>query len=160
MPISSARRTHFNPPTPCGVGRPCLRSPAGGWYFNPPTPCGVGPFQACPVTGRTDFNPPTPCGVGLITNGYAYLSELFQSTHPVWGGTGSFLSGRATSPISIHPPRVGWDSPDGVQTHSCSNFNPPTPCGVGPQRSTKSSAECYFNPPTPCGVGLVGSVSW
>ena len=35
----------------------------------------------------TDFNPPTPCGVGLRTGVLYNLLNIFQSTHPVRGGT-------------------------------------------------------------------------
>ena len=62
--------------------------------------------------------------------------------------------------ISIHPPRVGWDGRSRTAHRTTSDFNPPTPCGVGPLRRLLS--ECSmgnFNPPTPCGVGpdaLVG----
>ena len=36
---------------------------------------------------RTDFNPPTPCGVGLSNQKAQAVTETFQSTHPVRGGT-------------------------------------------------------------------------
>ena len=35
--------------------------------------------------------------------------------------------------ISIHPPRVGWDFQKVIGMDTLSNFNPPTPCGVGQQ---------------------------
>ena len=34
---------------------------------------------------------------------------LFQSTHPVRGGTAKGLASNHGDPISIHPPREGWD---------------------------------------------------
>ena len=37
---------------------------------------------------------------------------LFQSTHPVRGGTSVVTSKTDTVAISIHPPREGWDSKD------------------------------------------------
>ena len=34
---------------------------------------------------------------------------IFQSTHPVRGGTSAPCHFGALEPISIHPPREGWD---------------------------------------------------
>ena len=34
-----------------------------------------------------NFNPPTPWGVGLVELLNTLMPELFQSTHPVGGGT-------------------------------------------------------------------------
>ena len=78
--------------------------------------------------------------------------------------------------ISIHPPRVGWDSIGINQPPVINNFNPPTPCGVGLQAKKENidwegisihpprvgwdhglvilaDVSIDFNPPTPCGVG-------
>ena len=79
-----------------------------------------------------DFNPPTPCGVGRYRTTAQKRLPTFQSTHPVWGGTGSISSKVTFSPISIHPPRVGWDIVRFSSGIRLFNFNPPTPCGVGP----------------------------
>ena len=94
--------------------RPLRRSPAP-CHFNPPSPCGEG-------HGSTDFFD-TPPG--------------FQSTLPVWGGTGGWRCQPATSNISIHPPRVGRDLP--LLSRFCSRcyFNPPSPCGEGQTWQTK-----------------------
>ena len=56
---------------------------------------------------------------------------LFQSTHPVWGGTSSAVKGVLQVLISIHPPRVGWDASGGSGPLRRTDFNPPTPGGVG-----------------------------
>ena len=55
------------------------------------------------------FNPPTPCGVGPAGPDDLSNTWLFQSTHPVWGGTAAPDCISAIEVISIHPPRVGWD---------------------------------------------------
>ena len=124
--------------------------------FNPPTPRGVGQYHAQSEWQEADFNPPTPRGVGRLGQS-ASLKEVI---------------------ISIHPPREGWDPSStycpygffGFQsTHTArggtsyhlwarlktSDFNPPTPRGVGPAISFDSSMEANFNPPTPRGVGPV-----
>ena len=107
-----------------------------------------------------------------------HFKPKFQSTHPVWGGTSGRTSPVKLTPISIHPPRVGWDLPLGYilqvsiifqSTHPVwggtagsvgrwgypGYFNPPTPCGVGPSPAPRTPWTIYFNPPTPCGVGRV-----
>ena len=70
------------------------------------------------------------------------------------GGTEETILARRIVHISIHPPHAGWD--DGCDRHGCrpQNFNPPTPCGVGPLHFRSCWACRYFNPPTPYGVGL------
>ena len=102
---------HFNPPTPCGVGQIFYFFILIQKYnFNPPTPCGVGPITVPVPLALFDFNPPTPCGVGLPpalksiiyftisihpprvgwdlrSEGFLNIDYIFQSTHPVWGGT-------------------------------------------------------------------------
>ena len=89
----------------------------------------------------TNFNPPTPCGVGLIPGLEAMFTPLFQSTHPVWGGTLPGPWGSVEDNISIHPPRVGWDFAIRKLLSHIYNFNPPTPCGVGQQKFTKQAVE-------------------
>ena len=124
--------------------------------FNPPTPCGVGHGHAGrrPVHDHISIHPPH-AGWDFFEAYAIRHAEKFQSTHPMRGGTPfahtTFLHGR--------------------------NFNPPTPCGVGPFSSissrsmpefqsthpmrggtkfchTQQKYSIYFNPPTPCGVGL------
>ena len=56
---------------------------------------------------------------------------VFQSTHPVWGGTLYSEADVLRYIISIHPPRVGWDDIDANLRTLVEHFNPPTPCGVG-----------------------------
>ena len=168
---------HFNPPTPCGVGRYknllktagiaiSIHPPHAGWdfihrtvgsngqHFNPPTPCGVGPLADAVIGTDINFNPPTPCGVGLP--GFTFHeaggnisihpphagwdprcekpicdltisihpphagwdpapvpipepAPVFQSTHPMRGGTGRADRPTLMVVISIHPPHAGWD---------------------------------------------------
>ena len=86
-------------------------------YFNPPTPHGVGraEFEKT-LLPNFNFNPPTPHGVGLVSSVFSFPINLFQSTHPAWGGTGKTQTEiRRLMQISIHPPRMGWDRQgDGV----------------------------------------------
>ena len=99
---------YFNPPTPCGVGRPLFHPANSPVYFNPPTPCGVGLFVVLYKKFYSNFNPPTPCGVGPSIVLSALQPPAFQSTHPVRGGTNGHS-----------------------KMEKKKNFNPPTPCGVG-----------------------------
>ena len=149
-----------------------------GSNFNPPTPCGVG--RLCGLWGRgqnQDFNPPTPCGVGPTITSDGIHAVIFQSTHPVWGGTWDYLQSHYNAldfnpptpcgvgpelngatwgyfGISIHPPRVGWDQ------LICTPGPLPNRISIHPPRvgwdlcgSGAAATKWYFNPPTPCGVG-------
>ena len=68
------------------------------------------------------FNPPTPCGVGHLIDPEPEISDTFQSTHPVWGGTAEMQQYQL----------------------EMEHFNPPTPCGVGRRRQTKPGTERGF----------------
>ena len=152
--VCNRRIEHFNPPTPCGVGPSFYRSSVYLHNFNPPTPCGVGLARGRYPRCTATFQSTHPVRGGTLAH-LAIIREafIFQSTHPVRGGTwfpGRFPSRRH---ISIHPPRAGWDlmilDDLGVER----NFNPPTPCGVGPGSRFFEVEQSDFNPPTPCGVG-------
>ena len=122
--------------------------------FNPPTPCGVGRQGRAGRYCGPHFNPPTPCGVGLLASLHHDQRLEFQSTHPVWGGTQPLQLAAIAPSISIHPPRVGWDLPDGsVFCHMC-GFQSTHPVwgGTAPGDPGCRTAP-HFNPPTPCGVG-------
>ena len=89
--------------------------------------------QAKQAGATLDFNPPTPCGVGLPRSALGLGVEEFQSTHPVRGGTIDLRFFQRVWDISIHPPRAGWDAECLYLLHKSRDFNPPTPCGVGPR---------------------------
>ena len=148
---------NFNPPTPCGVGPPTRRTfstwplisihpPRAGWDQKP---------GAMGCSGGY-FNPPTPCGVGPESDADGECPIAFQSTHPVRGGTPSRPAAYQANPISIHPPRAGWDAASNARRPPHGYFNPPTPCGVGQLWICAKEQGFYFNPPTPCGVGRIG----
>ena len=108
----------FNPPSPCGEGHGYrfLVENQPGISIHPPR-VGRDPEQSRDSCGGIDisihpprvgrdcryhsgtlrpdhFNPPSPCGEGQIGGGFT-CAKLggFQSTLPVWGGTGcSFCS--------------------------------------------------------------------
>ena len=102
--------------------------------------------------------------------------EVFQSTLPVWGGTGYMMIsmnktlkvsihpprvGRdnygkfasLASSVSIHPPRVGRDLFPYLRKHAGIGFNPPSPCGEGLKINPWTWLARSFNPPSPCGEG-------
>ena len=62
--------------------------------------------------------------------------------------------GRLIIDISIHPPRAGRDMICARSFLWRNHFNPPAPCGAGPQRHLLASKSLDFNPPAPCGAGL------
>ena len=81
------RRSHFNPPSPCGEGPRQISTNSPRTYFNPPSPCGEGHSAHRHCVRYLHFNPPSPCGEGQIYLSAVYHGGLFQSTLPVWGGT-------------------------------------------------------------------------
>ena len=102
---------------------------------------------------RQNFNPPTPCGVGLHSCRIT-ATTVPISIHPPRVGWDSRRSQRPNiQRISIHPPRVGWDLRFWPQRMWAFYFNPPTPCGVGLLPGVRHDIGDDFNPPTPCGVG-------
>ena len=58
---------------------------------------------------QPSFQSTHPVWGGTMAKLLTLMLILFQSTHPVWGGTQIADAIRASSGISIHPPRVGWD---------------------------------------------------
>ena len=110
---------------------------AAGHDFNPPTPCGVGPRSCTP-----------PCGW-----------KGFQSTHPVWGGTAHAQADTSAKPISIHPPRVGWDRPCTSRHKRKTDFNPPTPCGVGQARTAQGLTANAFQSAHPVWGGTDSAIN-
>ena len=102
-----------------------------------------------------DFNPPTPCGVGRIVASFILLLILFQSTHPVWGGTSPCRKNPASQKFqSTHPVWGGTKLP-GISI--VSNIFQSTHPVWGGTADLRISAKHLrdFNPPTPCGVGPV-----
>ena len=66
-------------------------------------------------------------------------SNVFQSTHPVWGATEIYVMVFQALKISIHAPRVGRDHQPCCQRHGVSwHFNPRAPCGARPGRRALS----------------------
>ncbi len=98
----------IHPPL-AGWDSPSGNSPEDCRYFNPPTPCGVGLHLRCSLRFGFHFNPPTPCGVGRLHGQRISYRTIFQSTHPLRGGTQQFLCNGKAAGISIHPPLAGWD---------------------------------------------------
>ena len=60
------------------------------------------------------FQSTHPVWDGTIGLALLIFPGLFQSTHPVWDGTHLLFLLFLLQIISIHPSRVGWDSPDAL----------------------------------------------
>ena len=91
-------------------------------------------------------------GTGLGIWDYSNLPG-FQSTLPVRGGTQSGLPDHQQQEISIHPPRVGRDMQDlSKKVAVYISIHPPR---VGrDRRGTELQChQAHFNPPSPCGEG-------
>ena len=174
----SSPALNFNPPSPCGEGRlATFFKSSGNSRFQSTLPVWGGTQIRDPLPGRKkDFNPPSPCGEG--PNSSAQLRTVDGiSIHPPRVGRDllqAFTGMRRA--ISIHPPRVGRDLRHLPQPPCCYDFNPPSPCGEGPNSSAQlrtvdgisihpprvgrdrrlvvpTGHKQYFNPPSPCGEG-------
>ena len=61
--------------------------------------------------------------------------------------------------ISIHPPRAGWDRGDDANRDSLHDFNPPTPCGVGPLHTPPCLPSPKFQSTHPVRGGTTAAAS-
>ena len=154
---------------------------------------------------NNSFNPRTPCGVRPLLNAAGATLEPFQSTHSLRSATPTPARLTAATVVSIHALLAECDI---IATHAlndvkvsihallaecdpgpifkalvCCCFNPRTPCGVRPSRSSLPGARIpfqsthslrsatllrlprgtrarCFNPRTPCGVRLTWTLPW
>ena len=75
---------------------------------------------------------------------------IFQSTHPVRGGTLEAIKGDLVKAISIHPPREGWDEAFWAALAVAAGFQSTHPVRGGTSCCGKRfAAPQNFNPPTP-----------
>ena len=106
----------------------------------------------CPAAIMISIHPPRVGWDWRHREGRSEWAE-FQSTHPVWGGTGFLSYSTVSALISIHPPRVGWDSTDCFgAAFCCISIHPPR-VGWDSVPLSHARTQPHFNPPTPCGVG-------
>ena len=128
--------------------------------FNPPTPCGVGLSWAQAKISLLVFQSTHPLWGGTCNNVVRIFILRFQSTHPLWGGTALLFLCNTAIGISIHPPLVGWD---GLACF-CGNRVPisihPPLVGWDALKSEIRKLQYNFNPPTPCGVGHGGELQF
>ena len=122
----------FNPPSPCGEGQPGTSA----HYF-------VDEFQSTlPVWGGT---------FGAVRHG----ERIRVSIHPPRVGRDTISSKIALcSSVSIHPPRVGRDLRWVALIFGWILFQSTLPVWGGTSdRRAASPAGAGFNPPSPCGEG-------
>ena len=101
------------------------------------------------AVGQSLFQSTHPVRGGTFFASFLLLHGVFQSTHPVRGGTAANGIPKGNDGISIHPPREGWDG------HVCVDRFA-LPISIHPPREgwdLMSRSNCwqilYFNPPTP-----------
>ena len=123
---------YFNPPAPCGAGRPKIPIAPPRSNFNPPAPCGAGLVFDCSCSCFCYFNPPAPCGAGRSPAQHLRCrTPEFQSTRPVRGGTMILSQAHGTAVFQSTRPVRGGTRPKIPIAPPISNFNPPAPCGAG-----------------------------
>ena len=198
------RMANFNPPSPCGEGRHFQSQGIRVGKFQSTLPVWGGTSdKISKIRSGFEFQSTLPVWGGTRPDAACSCKQFqFQSTLPVWGGTGLFVALALVFVISIHPPRVGRDRcfwqlqlrrgvisihPPRVGRDRASksrllwalaHFNPPSPCGEGPdvpvfvqvdppfqstlpvwggtqRRHRLHEGHVYFNPPSPCGEGRV-----
>ena len=149
IPFSIFQSTH---PVRGGT-RSCCPCPVPAGYFNPPTPCGVGHHHVFAVFCLTEFQSTHPVRGGTFSIGALKNFRKISIHPPRAGWDQSQRANKKERVISIHPPRAGWDTVSVLGYRCQIDFNPPTPCGVGPWPRRCQACIAYFNPPTPCGVG-------
>ena len=94
-----------------------IHPPREGWDVD-----AIGGFNVLPIS----IHPPREgWDLALLTT--MLIKRLFQSTHPVRGGTRQDRGAGGQRGISIHPPREGWDWRACPLTCWQADFNPPTP---------------------------------
>ena len=87
------------------------------------------------------------------------MTELFQSTHPAWGGT--FLFHRISHVLGFQSTHPAWGGTSGSCTPGRAyQFQSTHPAWGGTYDDDNSTADpADFNPPTPHGVGLSRIIS-
>ena len=126
------RRSHFNPPAPCGAGLSFVWLLFAQWQISiHPPHAGRDSISTTSLSALRIFQSTRPMRGGTaISKPSFWNSVAFQSTRPMRGGTSS---GRILSPVVY--------------------FNPPAPCGAGHFMLSSCYIIRYFNPPAPCGAG-------
>ena len=124
-------------PAPRGAGPFSRASARCGRHFNPPAPCGAGLPVGILLSISDSFQSTRPLRGGTRRPRKSAFSMLFQSTRPLRGGTVELNRRRKTKVISIHPPLAGRDACCGRCRLTAAYFNPPAPCGAGQRSCTK-----------------------
>ena len=144
---------NFNPPAPCGAGPSIYVDGRNAMIFQSTRPVrgGTWPGRHGHVFPHISIHPPR---AGRDKRSITKRSASRISIHPPRAGRdgSSFHTSRVTL-ISIHPPRAGRDNQAARIWPSCNHFNPPAPCGAGPQVVPSAHSISNFNPPAPCGAG-------
>ncbi len=96
------------------------------------------------------FQSTHPVRGGTYSGVEASRPALFQSTHPVRGGTAAVDAAVGKTPISIHPPREGWDHVFRVPAAESIGFQSTHPVRGGTViPHGRNTLDANFNPPTP-----------
>ena len=90
------------------------------------------------------FNPRTPCGVRPVPAFCPLCFSPFQSTHSLRSATSKYTGACHEYAVSIHALLAECDLMFGIQLASIKCFNPRTPCGVRPTRSSLPCRNALF----------------
>ena len=137
--FSMAFSMMFQSTLPVWGGTPVFcRLPATRWRFNPPSPCGEGrPGLTQMDISKRLFQSTLPVWGGTAGSFFNLLAVPISIHPPRVGRDCRSAPRRSRRAISIHPPRVGRDTSNLVHGDGDVDFNPPSPCGEGQQKLTK-----------------------
>ena len=83
--------------------------------------------------------------MGLIGSKVYGVTAEFQSTHPVRGGTYRLCPAVILFPISIHPPREGWDNQRPPMSGATRTFQSTHPVRGGTERLHESDFGVFIS---------------
>ena len=120
--------------------------------FNPRSPHGERPGMMTTNTScKPYFNPRSPHGERHSAIGSVSIHAQFQPTLPARGATVHALAQRHRLNISTHAPRTGSDDISSILISHRVNFNPRSPHGERPSKSSRAMRPENFNPRSPHG---------
>ena len=152
MTMARLSGRYFNPRSPRGERRMIPYGIGANVDFNPRSPRGERQMPAITLAGTIQFQPTLPSR-GATPSTTRVFSTIVISTHAPLAGS-DMLSGRLlmiNSIISTHAPLAGSDQ--SCHSHLCCRvyFNPRSPRGERPRRTSWPESRGYFNPRSPRG---------
>ena len=147
---ASGRRLVFQPTLPArGATQPAPRDLLIRLDFNPRSPRGERPDGQRIHAAFQRFQPTLPARGATDVGAREHRHNAFQPTLPARGATHAVDVLLLPGAISTHAPREGSDQGPALHRRRGCNFNPRSPRGERPTRSTFSFFPALFQPTLP-----------